>query len=74
VTVRIVDFLEALVEDAELEKNYRKRPRQTMLGFGLTAEQGLVILGGTLAELRDAIQSESDTDAVIFFGRMGFVA
>ena len=73
-TVRIVDFLEALVDDSDLDKDYRKRPRQTMLDYGLTAEQGLVILGGTLAELRQAIQAESDTDAVIFFGRMGFVA
>lgn len=66
----IVDFLDRLVVDDELEARFSKEPMNVMLEYGLSADQALVILGGTLAELRDAIQKETDRDVTVLFGRM----
>jgi hypothetical protein len=67
---QIVEFLERLVDEDELEARFEKEPMTVMLDAGLTPDQALVILGGTLAELRDAIQNETDMDVTVIFGRM----
>ena len=69
---RIVDFLEQLADDSDLEADFEREPRRVMLDYGLTADQGLLILGGTLTELRDAILAEMDQDVsvLVIFGRM----
>jgi hypothetical protein len=67
---QIVEFLERLVDEDELEARFEKEPMTVMLDAGLTPDQALVILGGTLAELRDAIQNETDMGVTVIFGRM----
>lgn len=67
---RIVDFLDRLAEDADLEAQFDEEPKRVMLGFGLTADQGLLILGGSIGELRDAIRAELGNDVVVIMGRM----
>lgn len=67
---QIVEFLERLVDEDELEARFQKEPMTVMLDAGLTPDQALVILGGTLAELRDAIHNETDMDVTVIFGRM----
>lgn len=67
---RIVDFLEKLVDDPDLEAQFEKEPKRVMLEFGLTGDQGLLILGGTIAELRDTIREELAAQVVVIFGRM----
>ena len=66
----IRDFLDRLVDDPDLEAEFEDDPKRAMLGFGLTADQGLLILGGTIRELRDAIREESGGDAIVIMGRM----
>ncbi len=67
---RIVDFLDQLVEDSDLEVRFDEEPKDVMLDFGLTADQGLLILGGTIAELRAAIMLEVGNDVAVIMGRM----
>lgn len=67
---RIVDFLERLVEDPDLDEQFQNEPRRVMLEFDLTSDQALLILGGSIAELRDAIREETGTEVVLIFGRM----
>ena len=67
---RIVEFLDQLTGDSELESRFEKEPKLVMLEYGLTADQGLLILGGTLAELRDAIREEVGGEALVIMGRM----
>lgn len=66
----IRDFLDRLVDDPDLEEQFEEDPKRVMLEFGLTADQGLLILGGTIRELRDAIREESDGEAIVIMGRM----
>jgi hypothetical protein len=66
----IRDFLDRLVDDPDLEEQFEEDPKRVMLEFGLTADQGLLILGGTIRELRDAIREESGGDAIVIMGRM----
>jgi hypothetical protein len=67
---RIVDFLDQLTGDPDLEARFEKEPKAVMLESGLTADQGLLILGGTLAELRDAIREEVGGESIVIMGRM----
>ena len=67
---RIVDFLDQLTDDPDLEARFEKEPKSVMLEYGLTADQGLLILGGTLADLRDAIRDEVGSEALVIMGRM----
>ena len=67
---RIVDFLDQLTGNPDLEAQFEKNPKLVMLEHGLTADQGLLILGGTLAELRDAIREEVGGEAIVIMGRM----
>lgn len=67
---RIVDFLDQLVEDDELNEKFEQAPMQVMTEFGLTAEQGLVVLGGTLEELRNAVRDEVGGDVMVIMARM----
>jgi hypothetical protein len=67
---RIVDFLDRLVEDDELNEKFEQAPMQVMTEFGLTAEQGLVVLGGTLEELRNAVRDEVGGDVMVIMARM----
>lgn len=67
---RIVDFLDRLAEDPDLEAQFEREPKRVILDFGLNAEQGLLILGGTTGELRDAIQAEVNAHVVVLRGRM----
>jgi hypothetical protein len=66
----IRDFLDKLVDDPDLEAQFEEDPKRVMLEFGLTADQGLLILGGTIRELRDAIRKEGGGDAIVIMGRM----
>lgn len=66
----IRDFLDRLVDDPDLEEQFEEDPKRVMLEFGLTADQGLLILGGTIRELRDAIREESGGEAIVIMGRM----
>jgi hypothetical protein len=70
---RIVDFLERLADDLDLEADFEKEPKRVILEFGLTADQGLLILGGTIAELRDAIREEVGAEVVVIQGRMVYL-
>jgi len=67
---RIVDFLEQLADDPDLEAQFEKEPKRVILESGLTADQGLLILGGTIAELRDAIRDEVGAEVSVIMGRM----
>ena len=58
----IYEFLNKLVEDTALNERFEREPEETMKDFGLSTEQGLVILGGTLEELRDAVSRELGVD------------
>jgi translation elongation factor EF-Tu-like GTPase len=69
-TARIVDFLNKVVEDAAFNERFEQEPKQTMSDFGLTAEQGLIILGGTLEELRDAVRDEVGQEVMVIMARM----
>ncbi|MGH2589718.1 MAG: hypothetical protein ACRDGW_02840 [Actinomycetota bacterium] len=66
----IRDFLDKLVDDPDLEAQFEEDPKRAMLEFGLTADQGLLILGGTIRELRDAIRKEAGGEAIVIMGRM----
>jgi|SoiMetStandDraft_5_1073268.scaffolds.fasta_scaffold160452_2 hypothetical protein len=71
---RIVDFLDELISNTDLEQDYERDPKGTMLGYGLTSDQALIVYAGTLGELRDAVQAEvGDQAIVIIMGRMGLV-
>ena len=67
---RIVDFLNALADDPELEARFDATPRDVMLEFGLDAGQGLLILGGTPQELREAVQDEVGQDITVIMIKM----
>jgi len=67
----IVDFLNELLVNDDLSARYQREPRTAMLDFGLTCDQALVVFGGSLAELRDAIQAEGGSGSIIIMGRMG---
>jgi hypothetical protein len=67
---RIVDFLERLADDPDLEAQFGKEPKRVISDFGLTPDQGFLILGGTIAELRDAIRDEVGAEVVVIYGRM----
>jgi hypothetical protein len=67
----IVDFLNELLVNEDLSARYQREPRAAMIDFGLTSDQALVVLGGSLSELRDAIQAEGGSGGMIIMGRMG---
>jgi hypothetical protein len=66
----ISDFLNGLVESDDLQAEFELHPRRAMNRYQLDDEQQALILGGDLAELREAIQGENDSNVVVFLIKM----
>lgn len=64
---RVTDFLNRLSEDPDAERLFEREPVAIMTKFGLTEAQQVLILEGSLGEIRMAIAEElgSDTDSVM---------
>jgi hypothetical protein len=64
---RVTDFLNSLSEDPDAERLFEREPVAIMTKFGLTEAQQVLILEGSLGEIRMAIAEElgSDTDSVM---------
>ena len=70
---RIVDFLNDLISNEQLEADFERAPKQTMLDYGLTSDQALIVNAGSLSELRDTVQAEVGDTVMVIMGRMGSV-
>jgi hypothetical protein len=55
---RIGDFLDRLAEDADLLDRYLDDPTGTMQAEGLSNEEQELILHGTVADIRAALQDD----------------
>jgi hypothetical protein len=66
--LRIVDFLNSLIEDPDGERLFEEEPVAIMTRFGLTEAQQLLILEGSLGEIRAAIIEEiaPDSEVMLF--------
>ena len=65
---RVVDFLNSLVEDPDGERLFDEEPVAIMTRFGLTEAQQLLILEGSLAEIRTVVMDElGDGNEVMLF-------
>ena len=60
----ISDFLDRLAEDEDLQREFELHPKKVMDEDGLDPEQQALILGGDIAEIRSAIQTETGSDRV----------
>ncbi len=69
---KLTDFLNSLVEDPARELLFDKEPVAVMSEFGLSEVHQALLLEGTLAEIREAIEREMPSDApvVIFMIKM----
>ena len=52
----ITEFLEDLAMDPDLEAAFDRAPRFVMKSRGVSDSDALLILGGTISEIREAIQ------------------
>ena len=67
---RVVDFLEKLAADPEFEADFEANARQVIHEFGLSDEQGLLILGGTTQEVRDYVLGEVEGGVAVILIKM----
>ena len=64
----LTDFLNSLAEDPDEQLLFEHEPVAIMTRFGLSESQQLLILDGTIAQIRNAIKEEVDSDsAAVFF-------
>jgi hypothetical protein len=63
---RVTDFLNSLSEDPDAERLFEREPVAIMTKFGLTEAQQVLILEGSLGEIRVAIAEEIGSDKEAF--------
>ena len=65
---QLTDFLNSLAEDPDEQLLFEQEPVAIMTRFGLAESQQLLILEGSVAELRAAITEELDSvSATVLF-------
>jgi hypothetical protein len=62
---RLTDFLNSLAEDPDREMLFDKEPVAVMGEFGLSEHHQRLLLSGTLAEIREAIEAEIETESSV---------
>jgi hypothetical protein len=63
---RVTDFLNSLAEDPDAERLFEREPVAIMTKFGLTEAQQVLILEGSLGEIRVVITEEIGSDKEAF--------